>query len=241
MNERRHHSDILIAGLVFIGVLTLLGIIAVSWIDGSRVVQAAFWFCGPCAAGYLARRAARDLSLGELAIALIVMTALVAGLFSTRGYRAEPQMALWIAVGLLGAMLGGRLARQREPSGLVLSLAAGFTGLGAAVLDAGIASCLGLSDSIGVPLSLAGMALGVLAAARYTTARWEHCALGMGAICGVLLAMSKTDLSLVASILAGLAFGALMGCIGGGIGAVLRRRAARARRDLPQVRVRVGH
>ena len=81
MSRHRHHSDILIAGLILIGtMLWTAGLVRALFDTLDEPVLAVTWFGAAFFAAMLARRALFDLDFSELAITAVVTILIVFGI-----------------------------------------------------------------------------------------------------------------------------------------------------------------
>jgi hypothetical protein len=237
MAGHRHHSRVLIAGLVQIGIIGCLGGTAQSFFP--HVDRALGWIPAAFVGGVVARRAMSDLSLGQLAIAVAVTIATLLGLMYQRDNRSmDTELATRVALVVATAVVAGFAGRRVPvPRAVVLGLAAGGAGVGALLLALGLVLLFG--DSGWVVLTVYGCStIGVALAVRFVDGmRTRHAALGLGVFFAFILAAQNQveGESLFAGIAGGTIFGWIVGAIGGGIGTRLARRAERTT-SLPEIR-----
>ena len=235
MPRRRTHSDILIAGLILLGML-MMGAFASVGLDLQTWTRAIPWFIAAFIAAQLARRVLPDLAIDEVVIAAAVTIAIVMGIsYKVKNQPLELGILLRIGVGEAGAIAGAFTARAREPIPRVLLIAAaGAAGLGGGVILTGPALlATNISAVYGTAL-LVGSAVGAFAVALYTPARGRDAALGLAIPYALLFAVSAKDQPWFVNGVIGLALGAVLGSIGGAVGAALR---ARRKAELPEARI----
>jgi hypothetical protein len=236
----RHHSDILIAGLLQIGIIGSLGGAAQEMFPD--VARALIWMPPAFIGGVVARRAIANISVGQLAIAVAVTVATLLGVLYQRDSRPmDGELAGDVALTVAAAVGGGSLARWIPlPRAVVLGAAAGGAGMGALLTATFIASALGHEDG-GWMMSIvyATCMLGTAFAIRLVDdLRTKHAVFGLAVLFAIVLAaQSDTEGN---DAFTGLASGALLGlivgAIGGAIGTRLKRRAERRPAAIPAMR-----
>ncbi len=239
MAEHRHHSRVLIAGLVQIGIIGAVGASAQSFVPD--VERAVVWLPTAFVAAVIARRAMTDLTLGQLAIAVAVTVATLMGLAYEHDSRPmDVLLATRVVLVVVTAIAGGVAARWIPlPRAAVLGLAAGGAGVGGLLLAVGIASVLVSERGSWVGFMVIGSStLGIALAVRFVDGmRTRHAALGLG--CMFVLFLGARSHAESRSVLAGISGGAILGLIVGGIGGAIGTRLVRRadrRVHVPEIR-----
>lgn len=233
MARRRTHSDILIAGLILLGML-MMGVLAGA--DLPRWTRPIPWFIATFIASQVARRVLLDLAIDEVAVAAAVMIAIVMGLsYKLKNQPLELGILARIGVGEAGAIAGAFTARAREPiARALLIVAAGAAAVGGGVIVTGPTMlATDVRAVYGIAL-LVGSVAGAFAVALYTPARGRDAALGLAIPFALLFAASAKQETWFVNGLIGLGLGAVLGSIGGAVGAALR---ARRKAELPEARI----
>lgn len=239
MTQRRHHTDILIAGLILIGVLMwTTGLVRAVFDTFDEPVRAVTWFGAAFVAAALARRALVDLDFSELAITAVMTILIVFGIHSHRtGEPLEIDLLAWIGIAVAGALAGGWLTKKREGAYRpVLLLAAGFASLGAGVLLVGLSMLASVDKNVYGAALLFGVVIGAVLVACFTIVTTIECTIGTALVLSILFAWVP-NMTWIGGLLFGLIGGAILGALGGWIGGKLRARRTTDPAKLPQARL----
>lgn len=217
----RRHRDVLIAGLIVFGSVLWLSVLAFPIVEPDRISRALVWCLGAFIAANVARRTL-VLDVGDTAIAGLVSSAIVMGLFLERQNETiDVDMLVPISLAGVGAAVGALTSRRRgeAPRVVWLVLASGLGALGSAIMAGGCVGLVAGNEAATIAIFAGGVAGSCLIALVLEVEGW-HFALGAGGsiALAILPDMLRGNLEgIVAAVV-----GAFVGAIGGAIGERIR-------------------